>query len=96
MWSLNTDQLRNSTRVVKNKLPAITQLGLIIQFKRWKERSKEKKLLNHFTLINIGGISFGTGLDIGKPGKTDDINPLVCLTCLRPRENMGIAFLPTT
>lgn len=50
--------------------------GITITFKVWKQREGGEKLHNRYVLTDIGGVSFGTGLDHGKEGETDDITLL--------------------
>ncbi len=40
---------------------------------RWKQRTNGEKLHNRYILTDIGGVHFGTGLDEGNEGETDDI-----------------------
>jgi hypothetical protein len=45
---------------------------------QWRENQKGEKLHNRFILTDIGGVSFGVGLDDsdGADGQTDDIQLL--------------------
>ena len=60
----------------KDKLPSIIPEGLTLTVYRWKERDGGEKLHNRYILTNIGGVSFGTGLDEGDLGMTDDVSRL--------------------
>jgi hypothetical protein len=51
--------------------------GLTVEFRRWRERPCGEKLHNRYLLTDIGGVSFGIGLDEGSSGETDDIALLV-------------------
>jgi len=55
---------------IANRIP----LGLEVSFKRWKEREGGEKLHNRYLLTNIGGVTFGVGLDAGSTGQTEDVN----------------------
>ena len=57
----------------EDKLPAVIPKGLTLTVHRWKERKDGEKLHNRYILTDIGGVSFGTGLDEGDPGMTDDV-----------------------
>ena len=58
------------------KMPRIIPLGLKVIFKQWQERPGGEKLHNRYILTDIGGVDFGTGLDEGDAGQTDDIKLL--------------------
>ena len=60
----------------QDKLPAVIPKGLTLAVHRWKEREGGEKLHNRYILTDIGGVSFGTGLDEGDPGMTDDVSRL--------------------
>jgi hypothetical protein len=60
----------------QRKLPQIIPKGLSVKFKRWKQRQGGEKIHNRYILTNLGGVSFGIGLDAGKEGETDDLNLL--------------------
>ena len=57
----------------QDKLPAVIPEGLTLTVHRWKEREDGERLHNRYILTDIGGVSFGTGLDEGDPGVTDDV-----------------------
>ncbi len=51
--------------------------GITIAFSRWtKKQQGGEKLHNRYLLTNIGGVSFGVGLDEGEPSETDDVHLL--------------------
>ena len=62
----------------KDKLPSVIPEGLTLTVRRWKERDGGEKLHNRYVLTDIGGVSFGIGLDEGDPGttETDDVSRL--------------------
>jgi hypothetical protein len=47
--------------------------NVTIEFVRWKQRDGGEKLHNRYILTDLGGVSFGVGLDEGKAGETDDL-----------------------
>jgi len=72
--NMDWDDLNEFPKDCQNELPTIVPLGLMVQFKIWKERVRGERMHNRFILTDIGGISFGTGLDTGrKSGQTDDV-----------------------
>ena len=54
-------------------LPARIPAGLNLIVHRWMNRTSGAKLHNRYILTDIGGVQFGTGLDEGSPGATDDV-----------------------
>ncbi len=42
----------------------------------WQEQDRGEKLHNRYVLTEVGGVAFGTGLDQGQGGQTDDLHPL--------------------
>ena len=52
-------------------LPAVVPTGVTITVYRWK--NSIERLHNRYILTDIGGVLFGTGLDEGRPGTTDDV-----------------------
>lgn len=50
--------------------------GLTVVVKRWRSRVGGAALHNRYVLTNIGGVSFGHGLDEGEPSETDDVQVL--------------------
>lgn len=47
--------------------------GCTVEFVRWKEKENREKLHNRYVLTELGGVSFGVGLDAGRHGQTDDV-----------------------
>ena len=54
-------------------LPALIPVGQSVRVVRWLERKLGEKFHNRYVLTNFGGVSFGTGLDEGSIGQTDDV-----------------------
>jgi hypothetical protein len=48
--------------------------GVTVSFKRWEQRPGGEKFHNRYLLTDIGGVTFGVGLDEGKVTQTEDIN----------------------
>lgn len=59
-------------RQIPRCLPAGVRLSLI----RLLERAGSEKLHNRYILTDLGGVTFGVGLDEGDTGDTDDIQLL--------------------
>jgi hypothetical protein len=59
-----------------NKMARHIPSGLSVEFVRWREKPGGEDFHNRFVLTEIGGVSFGVGLDEGSPGQTDDLNLL--------------------
>ena len=57
-------------------MPRIIPQGLKVIFRQWQEKPGGEKLHNRYILTDIGGVDFGTGLDEGDAGQTDDIKLL--------------------
>lgn len=59
-------------------LPQIVPSGMRVRILQWRERPGGEKFHNRFILTDIGGVSFGIGLDDsdGDNGQTDDIQLL--------------------
>ncbi len=59
-------------------LPEVIPIGLRVRIVQWQEKPLGEKLHNRFILTDIGGVSFGVGLDDsdGEDGQTDDIQLL--------------------
>lgn len=66
---LSLSEFEREVKQMEHHLPS----SIEVEFVRWRERSGRDKLHNRYILTNLGGVSFGTGLDSGKPGQTDDI-----------------------
>ncbi len=62
----------------RNCLPEIIPNGLRVRIVQWREKQQGEKLHNRFILTDIGGVSFGVGLDDadGDDAQTDDIQLL--------------------
>lgn len=60
----------------QSKLPQLIPTGLNVEFKRWKQRQGYEKLHNRYILTNLGGVSFGVGLNTGEEGESDDLTLL--------------------
>lgn len=60
------------------RLPRILPTGQNLTIRRLRNRPGGEKLHNRYILTNIGGVSFGTGLDAeaGTEGTTDDLSLL--------------------
>ena len=79
----------------KEHLPSAVPPGATLTVHRWK--NKVEKLHNRYILTDIGGVLFGTGLDEGAPGATDDVvrlNRDVYLQRRRDYEGPNFAFIP--
>ncbi len=63
---------KNSIQIFKKILPADSSMIVY----GWKMRNSGDKLHNRYILTNFGGVLFGTGLDKGEQGETDDISLL--------------------
>lgn len=50
--------------------------GFSVEFARWRKWSGGEQIHNRYVLTDVGGVSFGTGLDSGHHGATDDLNVL--------------------
>jgi hypothetical protein len=63
------------TSYSQRSLPEIIPNGVRVRILQWRERGRGEKLHNRFTLTDLGGVSFGVGLDDsdGEDGQTDDI-----------------------
>ena len=44
-----------------------------VEFVRWRKRDGGDDLHNRYVLTDVGGVQFGTGLDDGRSGETDDV-----------------------
>jgi hypothetical protein len=63
------------TAYSQRSLPEIIPSGVRVRIVQWHERERGEKLHNRFILTDLGGVSFGVGLDDsdGEDGQTDDI-----------------------
>lgn len=55
------------------KLRRCVPKGTQVLVRRLKQKQDGEKLHNRYILTDLGGITFGTGLDTGNEGETDDI-----------------------
>lgn len=60
----------------QRELSQLIPAGLSVKFKRLKQRKGCEKLHNRYILTNLGGVSFGVGLNAGEEGETDDLTLL--------------------
>lgn len=58
------------------ELPRLTPRGLKLVLRRLKSRTGGEKLHNRYILTDLGGVSFGIGLDEGDPTHKDDLHVL--------------------
>ena len=59
--------------VCKGKLHRSIPHRIRVKVRRLKQKQDGEKLHNRYILTDLGGVTFGTGLDEGKKGETDDI-----------------------
>ena len=57
----------------KRRLRRCVPEGIQVLVRRLKQKQDGEKLHNRYILTDLGGITFGTGLDTGNEGETDDI-----------------------
>ena len=57
----------------QQRLPGIVSEGIQVHIIRWREKDGGEKLHNRPILTDIGGVSFGAGLDDGADGETDEV-----------------------
>ncbi len=55
------------------KLHKCVPKGMKVLVRRLKKKQDGEQLHNRYILTDLGGVAFGTGLDEGKEGETDDI-----------------------
>ncbi|MFP3868510.1 MAG: hypothetical protein ACLFUU_10155 [Desulfobacteraceae bacterium] len=60
----------------EEEMPRIIPHGLVVIFKRWRERPGGDKLHPRLILTDIGGVKFEYGLDEQNAGVTDDVTLL--------------------
>ena len=60
----------------KQRLPSIVPEGIQVHIVRWREKDGGEKLHNRYILADMGGVSFGVGLDDGADGETDEVTLL--------------------
>ncbi len=56
-----------------SQLSRFIREGTLVEFVRWRKKDGGDKLHNRYVLTDIGGVSFGVGLDAGEEGETDDL-----------------------
>ena len=57
-------------------LPSYIPRGMTLIVRRWQNRPNGERLHNRYILTDIGGVTFGVGLDEGTQGATDDVTLL--------------------
>jgi hypothetical protein len=57
-------------------LPSILPQGMQVRIIRWRQKEGGETLDNRYILTEIGGVSFGVGLDDGADGETDEVTLL--------------------
>ena len=60
----------------ESRLPRIVPAGLQVGLVRLRQRDDGERLHNRYILTDLGGVTFGVGLDEGNAGDTDDIQLL--------------------
>jgi hypothetical protein len=60
----------------EQRLPSIVPEGIQVHIVRWREKDGGEKLHNRYILTDMGGVSFGVGLDDGADGETDEVTLL--------------------
>jgi hypothetical protein len=60
----------------EQRLPSLIPEGIQVHIVRWREKDGGEKLHNRYILTDIGGVSFGVGLDDGADGETDEVTLL--------------------
>jgi hypothetical protein len=60
----------------ERRLPSIVPQGMRVRIVRWRPREGGELLHNRYILTDIGGVSFGVGLDDGADGETDEVTLL--------------------
>jgi hypothetical protein len=60
----------------EQRLPSLIPEGIQVHIVRWREKDGGEKLHNRYFLTDIGGVSFGVGLDDGADGETDEVTLL--------------------
>ena len=60
----------------QRRLPRIVPPGLRVLLVRLRQRDGGERLHNRYILTDLGGVTFGVGLDEGDPGDSDDIQLL--------------------
>lgn len=60
----------------ESRLPCIVPAGLRVGLVRLRQRVGGERLHNRYILTDLGGVTFGVGLDEGDAGDTDDVQLL--------------------
>ena len=86
VWQLGLDQIQSHTGVILRKHRARVASagtstfyfpgGTHVLVRRLSEKPRGEKLHNRYILTDLGGVSFGIGLDDGDEGATDDVTLL--------------------
>jgi hypothetical protein len=63
------DFFQDEAKSMASHLPA----GITVEFNRWRQRTGGDLLHNRYVLTDLGGVTLGVGLDVGKEGETDDL-----------------------
>jgi hypothetical protein len=66
------EQFEISARKLAQRIPA----GVVLEFRRWRERDGGERFHNRYLLTDLGGVQFPGGLDEGATGETDDLHLL--------------------
>jgi hypothetical protein len=51
-----------------------------VEFARWEQRDGGDLVHNRYVLTDLGGVSFGVGIEAGRAGETDDLQLLAPAT----------------
>jgi hypothetical protein len=65
-----------SAKQMAARLPS----SITVEFARWEQRDGGDLIHNRYVLTDLGGVSFGVGVDAGKVGETDDLQLLAPAT----------------
>ena len=68
-----------SARQMAARLPS----SISVEFARWEQRDGGDLIHNRYVLTDLGGVSFGVGIDAGRDGETDDVQLLAPATYAR-------------
>ena len=60
---------QDEAKAMASRLPAC----ITVEFARWRQRNGGDLLHNRYVLTDLGGVTLGVGLDVGKQGETDDL-----------------------
>jgi hypothetical protein len=69
MAKSSLDFFQNEAKSIASRIPA----GVTVEFSRWRQRNGGDLLHNRYVLTDLGGVTLGVGLDVGKEGETDDL-----------------------